>query len=107
MANLSQSVTLVELKRTLVPAKWEDSVRVVGMSECKEAAVSLAYSFAADDLSQYLLDLDDMELSVEDKWRLHVDIMYYYVAAVCLRGVVTTIGPDYDAVALWSAPHAK
>jgi len=102
MATLSKSVTLVEFKRSLVPAKWEDSVRVIGLSECREAAVSLAHSFAADELSQYLLDCDDMAaVSAEDKWRLHVDIMHYMVTATCLNGIATTIGPDYEGVALW------
>ena len=102
MATLSKGVTLVEFKRSLVPAKWEDSVRVIGLSECREAAVSLAHSFAADELSQYFLDCDDMAaLSAEDKWRLHVDIMHYMVTATCLNGIATTIGPDYEGVALW------
>jgi hypothetical protein len=102
MEHVSSSVTLVELRRSLVPAKWEDSVRVIGISECKEAGLSLAHSFAADELSQYLLDADDMSnLSAEYKWKLHVDIMTYIVAAHCYNGIVTTIGPDYDAVALW------
>jgi len=105
MAALSRNVTLVEFNRSLVPAKWEDSVRVIGMSECKEAGLSLAHSFAADDLAQYLLNSDDMaDMSAEDKWKLHVDIMQYTVAATALCGVVTTIGPDYDGVALWIPP---
>lgn len=102
MAAVSKNVRLVEFKRSLVPARWEDTVRVIGMSECKEAALSLSHSFAADDLSQYLLDADDMlDVSAEDKWKLHVDIMTYFVAATCLNGIVTTIGPDYEGVALW------
>ncbi len=57
---------------------------------------------AADDLSQYLVDSDDMaNISAEDKWRLHVDIMTYFVVATSLNGIVTTIGPDYEGVALW------
>ncbi|KAK2001607.1 acetyltransferase [Colletotrichum falcatum] len=105
MEHVSKSVTLVELKRSLVPPKWEDTVRVIGMSECKEAGLSLAHAFAADDLSQYLLDADDMaSLSAESKWKLHVDIMVYIAAAHCLNGIVTTIGPDHDAVALWMPP---
>lgn len=105
MAAFGKSVTLVEFKRSLVPAKWEDSVRVIGMSECKEAALSLAHAFAADDLSQYLLDSDDMaDVSPEDKWKTHVDIMTYTVAAVSLKGIVTSIGPDYEGIALWMPP---
>ncbi len=102
VSSSSSSVTLVGLRRSLVPSKWEEAVRVLGISECREAGLSLAHSFAADELSRYLLDADDMAgLSPEYKWRLHVDIMTYVVAAHCYNGLVTTIGPDYDAVALW------
>jgi hypothetical protein len=102
MEHVSSSVTLVDLRRSLVPAKWEESVRVIGIEECREAGLSLAHSFAADDLSQYFIDADDTTaLSAEHKWKLHVDIMTYIVAAHCYNGIVTTIGPDYDAVALW------
>ncbi|KAF5505738.1 hypothetical protein KNSL1_008208 [Colletotrichum chrysophilum] len=101
MEHVSKSVTLVELKRSLVPPKWEDTVRVIGMSECKEAGLSLAHAFAADELSQYLLDADDMaSYSAEHKWKLHVDIMTYITASHCYDGLVTTIGPDHDGVAL-------
>lgn len=100
MEHVSSSVTLVETKkRSLVPEKWEDQVRVIGISECKEAALSLAQAFATDELAQYLLDAE--EDGDESKWRLHVDIFNYIVAAHCYKGVVTTIGPDYEAVALW------
>ena len=95
-------MTLVELKRSLVPTQWGESVRILGINECSQAGLALAHAFAADELSQYLLDADDMAaLSDEQKWKLHVDIMTYIVAAHCYNGIVTTIGPDYDAVALW------
>ncbi|KAK0722174.1 acetyltransferase [Lasiosphaeria miniovina] len=101
----NSTVTLVELKRSLVPPKWEDGVRVVGMSECREAALTLAHAFAADDYAQYLADPGDMDdISAEDKWKLHLDITTYTVAAGCLEGLVTTVGPDYDSVALWVPP---
>ena len=107
MATLSKPVTVVEFKRSLVPAKWEDSVRVIGMSECMGATLSLSHAFAADDLSQYFLNSEDMaHVSPEDKWKLHVDIMSYMVAAACLSGIATTIGPDYEGVALWSVSPA-
>lgn len=97
------TTTLVEYKeRSLVPSKWGDTVREISMAESAEAGRSLAHSFAADALSHYLLDGDDMAgYSDEYKWKLHVDLMTYVVAAHCHRGVVTTIGPDYDAIALW------
>lgn len=106
MAHVSSSVTLIEKKKTrsLVPEKWEDQVRAIGIAECKEAGLSLAQAFATDDLAQYLLDAEDGGGGDEAKWRLHVDIFNYIVAAHCYKGVVTTIGPDYEAVALWMPP---
>lgn len=87
-------------QRSLVPPRWEDQVRAIGIGEHKEAALSLAQAFARDDLAQYLVD-GERGASDEAKWRLHVDIFTYLVAAHCYRGVVTTIGPDYEGVALW------
>lgn len=106
MATVSKPiVTFVELKHSLVPKKWEEAVRVIGMSECKEVALSLSHAFATDDLACYLLGSDDMAgLSAEDKWRLHVDIFNYIVAAHLLRGEVHVIGPEYEGVALWMPP---
>lgn len=102
MQHVSSSVTLVELKRSLVPPNWDTFVRTANMSECKAVGLSLAYSFAADDLSQYLVDADDMShFSHEQKWRLHVDMMTYIAAAHLMKGIVTTIGPEYDSVAVW------
>ncbi|KAK3400104.1 hypothetical protein B0T20DRAFT_176685 [Sordaria brevicollis] len=112
------ATTVVELKRySLVPPKWQETVRVAGMSECREAGLSLAHAFAADDYAQYLVNTEDYEdektdvmsnstvsISPEDKWKLHVDIMTYAVAMHCLNGLVTTIGPEYDSVALWLPP---
>lgn len=97
------AAALVEqtIKRSLVPPKWKDSVRAIGLSEHREAALTLAHAFAADDYAKYLVDPDLS--AVEDKWKLHVDIMNYAVAAHCINGLVTTIGPDYDSVALWYA----
>jgi hypothetical protein len=95
------------------------------MSECREAALTLAHAFAADDYAQYLVDDDDndyhddkfagdmhgssrggsaRDLSAEeDKWRLHVDILTYTVAAHCMSGLVTAVGPECDSVAVWYA----
>lgn len=98
----SNTVTIVGLKESLVPKQWGEAVRIVGMSECQQAALSLAHAFAADDLAFYLLDSDDMaSMSQEEKWKLHVDIFQYMVAAHCLNGEVHVIGPDQEGVALW------
>ncbi|EAA32732.3 hypothetical protein GE21DRAFT_5696 [Neurospora crassa] len=121
------AVTVVELKRySLVPPKWQEFVRAAGMSECREVSLSLAHAFAADDYAQYLVNTEDSEdektavgsgggdsrgvmssgtiMTPEAKWKLHVDIMTYAVAMHCLNGLVTTIGPEYDSVALWLPP---
>ena len=96
------SVVVPVQHRSLVPEKWGDQVRAIGIAEYKEAALSLAQAFASDDLARYLVDAEgggDGDDTL--KWRLHVDIMNYIVAAHCYSGVVTTIGADYDGVALW------
>jgi hypothetical protein len=96
------------------------------MAECRDAALTLAHAFAADDYAQYLV-ADDGEYDVgssgsdddgnvggggrrrnsrgltseEDKWRLHVDILTYTVASHCMSGLVRAVGAECDAVALW------
>ncbi|KAK7958181.1 hypothetical protein PG988_013029 [Apiospora saccharicola] len=87
------------------PREVGDQVRAIGIAEYKEAALSLAQAFASDDLARYLVEAEgggDGDDTL--KWRLHVDIMNYIVAAHCYSGVVTTIGADYDGVALWLPP---
>jgi hypothetical protein len=107
-------------KRSLVPARWKETVRVVGMSECNEAALTLAHAFAADDYAQYIVSDDSdggngggggggggidgasRDLKTEEhKWRLHVDILTYTVASHCMDGLVTAVGPECDSVAVW------
>ncbi|KAI2628363.1 hypothetical protein GGS21DRAFT_545619 [Xylaria nigripes] len=107
MAHSRSTAIVVDSKskrRSLVPEKWEDQVRAIGISECKGAALSLAQAFATDELAQYLLEAEDVEGGGETKWKLHVDLFSYIVAAHCYKGIVTTIGPDYEAVALWMPP---
>ncbi|AEO55239.1 GCN5-related N-acetyltransferase-like protein [Thermothelomyces thermophilus ATCC 42464] len=146
-----QGVTVVATltKRSLIPARWkEGSVRVVGMAECTEAALTLAHAFATDDYARYLVDDDGgggggdaataspsspspsssssssftassseksgwrrsgggggSDLTAEEsKWRLHVDFLVYTVAAHCISGLVTAVGPECDSVALWVPP---
>jgi len=89
-------------QRSLIPSAWETSVRLVNANESAAAGSSLAQAFATDAMSRYLLDGDDMvDYSDEQKWKLHVDYMTYMVAAHCYKGIVTTIGSDYEALALW------
>ena len=86
-------------RRSLVPQGWEDQVRALGIAEHKEAALSLAQAFARDDLAQWLVEAEGDD--DEARWRLHVDIFKYLVAQHCYGGAVTSIGPDYEGVALW------
>ena len=98
----SSTVTVALKRRSLIPPRWKETVRVVGMSDCREAALTLAYAFAADDYAQYLVDSGDMHgVSAEQKWKLHVDILTYTVTAHVMSGLATTVGPEFDSVALW------
>jgi hypothetical protein len=94
------TVTL-EKKRSLSPESTEE-VRVVPMSEFEGAAECLSEAFAVDEVARYFVDTDDMARYPEEvRYKLHCDIIRYITAAHCLKGLVTTIGPDFDAVALW------
>ncbi|KAH6856545.1 GCN5-related N-acetyltransferase-like protein [Chaetomium sp. MPI-CAGE-AT-0009] len=131
----STTAATLATKRSLVPARWTDcSVRTVGMAECRDAALTLAHAFAADDYAQYVVADDvagggggggDMggssggggggggdgdgsgggRLTAEEaKWRLHVDFLTYTVASHCMSGLVTAVGAECDCVALWVPP---
>ena len=99
-SNSSSAFTL-EKKRSLSPESTEEA-RVLGIAEYEQAAQCLAEAFAVDEVARYFIDTDDMaSYSEEYKWKLHHDILRYITAAHCYKGIVTTIGSDYDAVALW------
>jgi GNAT superfamily N-acetyltransferase len=102
MAQTNNSNTLtLEKKRSLSPESTEE-VRVLGIAEYEQAAQCLAEAFAVDEVARYFIDTDDMaSYSEEYKWKMHCDILRYVTAAHCYKGIVTTIGPNYDAVALW------
>ena len=92
------------IEKTISADASSEKVRVIGISEYKAAAQCLAEAFATDEVARYFVDTDDMAKYSEGyKWKLHVDILKYVTAAHCYKGIVTTIGPDYDAVALWYA----
>lgn len=77
-------------------------VRVLGLHEYKEAALSLAEAFKDDEVSRYFVDTPDRANWTEDqKWELHVKVMEYITYAHLLRGLVVSAGPNYDCVALW------
>jgi hypothetical protein len=79
-----------------------DLVRLVGISEYKAAALSLAHAFKDDDVAMYFVETGDVaHWTREEKWDLHLSIMEYLVHAHILKGLVTTVGPNYDGVALW------
>ncbi|KAK0735691.1 hypothetical protein B0T21DRAFT_412297 [Apiosordaria backusii] len=133
-ASNGMKVVATLTKRSLLPAAWHTTVRTVQSHECREAALSLAHAFQADDYARYLVDIDsnppvepdsdeDSSLGVtfswggstgsakasptspEHKWNLHVDILTYTVASHCIGGgLVTTVGEDFDSVALWVPP---
>ena len=97
----SPSLLTMEKKRSASPSDGAE-VRTFEISEYKAAADCLAEAFATDEIARYFIDTKDMSAySDEYKWKLHRDILRYAVAAHCYNGIVTTIGPNYDAVALW------
>jgi hypothetical protein len=72
------------------------------MAEFEGAAQCLSEAFVVDEVARYFVDTPDMaNVSEEKKYKLHCNIIRYLTAAHCLKGIVTSIGPDYDAVALW------
>ncbi|KAG9234612.1 hypothetical protein BJ875DRAFT_376081 [Amylocarpus encephaloides] len=102
--NSNNSTIVLEKQRSLTPSSTEE-VRTIGISECEQAAQCLAEAFAVDEVSRYFVDTPDMAHESEAaKYKLHHNIMRYLTAAHCFKGTVTTIGPDYDAVALWIQP---
>lgn len=100
----SISTATMEEKRSLSPPDktTSEEVHIVPIAEHEHAALSLAEAFADDEVARYLIDTDDMASYTEEyKYKLHCDILRYITAAHCYKGIVTTIGPDYEAVALW------
>ena len=80
----------------------DSGVRVLGLHEWKEAALSLAEAFKDDEVAKYFVDVPDRpNWTAAQKWERHVKIMEYLVYAHLLKGFVTSAGPDYDCVALW------
>jgi len=97
----SKPTSLSELKETLSNTSDSTNVRILSISEYKEAALSLAIAFADDDVSNYFLDTDERATWTEaQKWDLHLCIMEYMVVAHVLKGLVTSAG-DYSCIALW------
>jgi hypothetical protein len=79
-----------------------DDVRVIGISEYKEASACLVEAFMEDLAIRYCIDTPDMaHLSAERKQKLYVENMDYVTAAHVYNGLVTTIGSNYASVAIW------
>ena len=75
--------------------------RILKLNEFKKAAQTLAEAFLEDDVAMYFIETGDRVLTAQQKWDLHVSILEKIVYAHCLKGLVTTVGPNYDCVALW------
>ena len=79
-----------------------DEVRHVSIHEYKEAAHALAEAFKHDEVARYFIDTPDRtHWNEQQKWGLHCQIIEYITYAHCLKGLVTTVGPEYGGVALW------
>lgn len=80
-----------------------DRVRMVGPKDYKKAAACLAEAFLVDDVARYFVHTEEGGFQgwTPDTLQLHSKILEYITFAHCLKGLVTTIGPNYDCVALW------
>ncbi|RMZ85555.1 hypothetical protein DV737_g579, partial [Chaetothyriales sp. CBS 132003] len=80
-------------------------VRVVEAHEYKQAAACLAEAFSEDHVVRYPIDTPDrMDMSEEERFKMHSESMEYVTYAHCLNGLVLTIGEDFECVALWLPP---
>lgn len=80
-------------------------IRVVSPSEYKEAAQCLAEAFKEDHVVRYAVDCpDNTHWTEQQRWEVFTQMMEYITYATCLKGLVTTVGPNYDSVALWNPP---
>ena len=85
-----------------VTAATGAGVRILQLSEWREAAYSIAEAFWEDEVSRYFLDTPERDTwTTEQKWDLHSNIMQYITYAHLLKGLVVCAGPNYDCVALW------
>lgn len=77
-------------------------IRKVALSEYKQAARTLAEAFLHDPVGRYAIDTPaQANLSVEEKWKLHLIIFEYITYAHIMNGEVLTVGDDYGCVAAW------
>lgn len=80
-------------------------IRVVAPHEYMKAAECLAEAFKDDHVVRYAIDTPDRaHWTEEEKYALHKEALEYVTYAHCLKGLVTTVGPNFDCVALWMPP---
>ncbi|TGZ77381.1 hypothetical protein EX30DRAFT_344164 [Ascodesmis nigricans] len=85
-----------------------DKVRIVGVDEYKQAALTLAEAFYDDDVAFFFLDVpDNGGKTREQLWPLHLEILEYIVLAHIYNGLVLSIGENHEGVALWMPPGAN
>lgn len=106
MEKINPAIVIKSMSGPTVPSKLmmipNDQVRVVDISEYEAAALSLAQAFKDDDVSMYFVETEEVKhWTQKEKWDLHLSIMEYLVYAHILKGLVTTVGPNYASVALW------
>ena len=86
----------------------DKKIRILGLHEWREAALTLAEAFKVDDVSMYFIDTPDRaHWTPEQKWQLHLRINEFITYAHLLKGMVVCAGDDYDCVGLWyvQLPH--
>lgn len=77
-------------------------VREVDLSEYRPAGQCLAEAFEDDEVARYGIDTPETDhWPTERKWKVHLWLMEYLTYAHSLSGLTTTIGDNYDCVALW------
>ena len=80
-------------------------VRILELSEWKEASLALAEAFAEDHSCMYFFETPDTaHWTKQQQWDLHVKMMGYITYAHLLKGLVVSAGPNYDCVGLYMPP---
>jgi ribosomal protein S18 acetylase RimI-like enzyme len=105
-ASTPKPASISEKQQFKLGAESTPAVRICTLSEYKAIAHTLALSFADDPVALHFINLEDTKhWSATRKWNLHVAIMEALVYSHIMCGIVTTSGPDYEAVALWLPPN--